>query len=52
MACEFSFAGCFPQRICPTLPICETGYEIVHNHQEPKDQLTQLFMRSTKSELA
>ena len=34
------------------LPICETVYEIVHNHQDPKDQLTQLFMRSTKSELA
>ena len=30
------------------LPICETVYEIVHNHQDPKDQLTQLFMRSTK----
>jgi glycerol-3-phosphate dehydrogenase (NAD(P)+) len=34
------------------LPICETVYEIVHNHKDPKEQLTQLFMRSTKSELA
>ena len=34
------------------LPICATIYEIVHNHQDPKEQLTQLFLRSTKSELA
>ncbi|SFT50256.1 glycerol-3-phosphate dehydrogenase (NAD(P)+) [Selenomonas sp. GACV-9] len=34
------------------LPICETVYEIVHNHKDPKEQLTQLFMRSTKSEQA
>lgn len=34
------------------LPICETVYEIVHNHKEPKEQLTQLFMRQTKSEQA
>ena len=34
------------------LPICETVYEIVHNHKDPKEQLTQLFMRQTKSEQA
>ncbi len=34
------------------LPICATIYEIVHNNQDPKEQLTQLFLRSTKSELA
>lgn len=34
------------------LPICATIYEIVHNHQDPKEQLTQLFLRSTKSEQA
>lgn len=32
------------------LPICATVYEIVHNHQDPKEQLMSLFMRSTKSE--
>ena len=34
------------------LPICATVYEIVHNHKDPKEQLTQLFLRQTKSELA
>ena len=34
------------------LPICATIYEIVHNHKDPKEQLTQLFLRSTKSEQA
>lgn len=34
------------------LPICETVYEIIHNHKDPKEQLTQLFMRQTKSEQA
>lgn len=34
------------------LPICATIYEIVHNHQDPREQLTQLFLRSTKSEQA
>ena len=33
------------------LPICATVYEIVHNHKNPKEQLMQLFMRSTKTEL-
>ena len=33
------------------LPICATVYEIVHNHNNPKEQLMQLFMRSTKTEL-
>lgn len=32
------------------LPICATVYEIVHNHKDPKEQLTELFMRSTKAE--
>lgn len=32
------------------LPICATVYEIVHNHQDPREQLMSLFMRSTKSE--
>ena len=34
------------------LPICRTVYEIVHDHRDPKEQLTQLFLRSTKSEKA
>ncbi|MCI7329992.1 MAG: NAD(P)H-dependent glycerol-3-phosphate dehydrogenase [Selenomonadaceae bacterium] len=34
------------------LPICRTVYEIVHDHRDPKEQLTQLFLRSTKSEMA
>ncbi len=32
------------------LPICATVYEIVRQHKDPKEQLTQLFMRSTKTE--
>lgn len=32
------------------LPICETVNEIIHNHKDPKEQLLQLFLRSTKSE--
>ena len=32
------------------LPICTTVNEIIHNYKEPKDQLLQLFLRSTKSE--
>ena len=34
------------------LPISATVYEIVHHHKDPKEQLTQLFLRQTKSELA
>ena len=34
------------------LPICQTVYEIVHDHRDPRAQLTQLFLRSTKSEKA
>ena len=34
------------------LPICATVYAIIHDHKDPKEQLTQLFLRSTKSELA
>lgn len=34
------------------LPICQTVYEIVHHHKDPKEQLTKLFLRSTKSEKA
>ena len=34
------------------LPICATIYEIVHNHQDQNEQLTQLCLRSTKSEQA
>lgn len=32
------------------LPICATVYEIVKNHKNPREQLLQLFMRSTKAE--
>ena len=32
------------------LPICETVNNIIHKHKEPKEQLLQLFLRSTKSE--
>ena len=32
------------------LPICKTVYEIIHNKKDPKDQLLQLFLRSTKEE--
>ena len=32
------------------LPICTTVNEIIHNHKDPKEQLLQLFLRSTKSE--
>ena len=32
------------------LPICNTVNEIIHNNKEPKEQLLQLFLRSTKSE--
>lgn len=32
------------------LPICETVYEIIHHHKDPKEQLTALFLRSTKAE--
>ena len=32
------------------LPICKTVNEIIHNHKDPKEQLLQLFLRSTKSE--
>ena len=34
------------------LPICRTVYEIVHDQRDPREQLTQLFLRSTKSEQA
>ena len=34
------------------LPISATVYEIVHHHKDPKEQLTQLFLRQTKSEQA
>jgi len=34
------------------LPICRTVYEIVHDRRDPREQLTQLFLRSTKSEQA
>lgn len=34
------------------LPICQTVYEIVHHHKDPKEQLIKLFLRSTKSEKA
>lgn len=34
------------------LPICQTVHEIVSNHKDPLEQLTQLFLRSTKSEQA
>lgn len=32
------------------LPICATVYAIIHDHKDPKEQLTQLFLRATKSE--
>ena len=32
------------------LPISQTVYEIVKNHKDPKEQLNQLFLRSTKAE--
>ena len=32
------------------LPICRTVYEIVKLHKDPKEQLVQLFLRSTKPE--
>ncbi len=32
------------------LPICRTVYEIVCHHKEPREQLTQLFLRATKAE--
>ena len=32
------------------LPICETVNSIIHEHKDPKEQLLQLFLRSTKSE--
>ena len=32
------------------LPICETVNKIIHEHKDPKEQLLQLFLRSTKSE--
>ena len=34
------------------LPICQTVYAIIHDHKDPKEQLTQLFLRTTKSEQA
>ena len=32
------------------LPICETVNNIIHHNKNPKEQLLQLFLRSTKSE--
>ena len=32
------------------LPICETVNSIIHKNKDPKEQLLQLFLRSTKSE--
>ena len=32
------------------LPICTTVNEIIHNQKDPREQLLQLFLRSTKSE--
>ena len=32
------------------LPICETVYGIIHEGKNPKEQLLQLFLRSTKAE--
>ena len=32
------------------LPICDTVYKIIHENKDPKDQLLQLFLRSTKEE--
>ena len=32
------------------LPICKTVNDIIHEHKDPKEQLLQLFLRSTKSE--
>ena len=32
------------------LPICKTVYDIIHENKNPKEQLLQLFLRSTKSE--
>lgn len=32
------------------LPICATVDAIIHQHKDPKEQLTQLFMRATKAE--
>jgi len=32
------------------LPICETVYKIIHEKKDPKEQLLQLFLRSTKEE--
>lgn len=34
------------------LPICATVYEIVRHNKDPKEQLMQLFLRTTKSEQA